>query len=76
MVRLRRDCRCDEGRYLTLAISVDFQVETLARRHVEQQPLTGRMRRARARLFDRRMPELRTAFATQVLAASQVSYAS
>jgi hypothetical protein len=66
----------DEGRYLTLAVSVDFQLDLLARRYADDQPLTERMKRARARLFDVRMPALAAAFAMRVLAASQVRYAS
>ena len=66
----------DEGRYLTLAVSVDFQLDLLARRYAEDQPLTERMKRARARFFDARMPALTAAFAKRVLAASQFQYVS
>lgn len=66
----------DDGRYLALAVSVEFQLDVLAQAYAEGRPLTLPMRRARARFFDRRMPALKAAFAARVMAAEAVSYAS
>ena len=41
----------------------------LARRHNENLPLTNGMKRARARLFDPRMPALTAAFAARIVAS-------
>ena len=62
----------DDQRYLTLAVSVDFQLDVLARRHMQNQSLTRPMARARARLFDPRMPALTAAFAARMVATSEV----
>lgn len=61
----------EEGRYLTLAVAVDFQLDVLASRHTENLPLTNRMKRARARFFDPRMPALTAAFAARIVATSE-----
>ena len=62
----------DDQRYLTLAVSVDFQLDVLARRHMQNQSLTRPMAQARARLFDPRMPALTAAFAARMVATSEV----
>ncbi|MEP7308767.1 MAG: RiPP maturation radical SAM C-methyltransferase [Acidobacteriota bacterium] len=64
----------EEQRYLTLSVWVDFQLDVLAHRHVQNQPLTKRMSQARARFFDPRMPALKAAFAARTVAAGQVQY--
>src|SRR5262249_9680855 len=56
----------EEGRYLSLAVPVDYQVEWLAERHARRLPSPASVRPALARLFDRRTPALTARFAAQL----------